>query len=72
MEVVQGIAVLAELINTLTQAVGNASMVSGLIQKAQGEGRSTFNDDEWAQIAAVNSQSRAALVAAIQKALNGG
>lgn len=61
------IAALAELINTITNALGAASTISGLITQAQSEGRTTFTDAEWATIDAQVTSARATLAAANAK-----
>lgn len=71
MQIADGVAILATLLSTVTNAVAQASQVSSMIQAAQAAGRTTFTDTEWATITAANSASREALVTAIQKALAG-
>lgn len=69
MEVVQGIAILAQLLNTVSNAAAQASTVSAMIQQAQSEGRTTFTDAEWQQIDNIAQAGRQALLDAITKAL---
>lgn len=61
------------LLLSLTQAAANAAaqigQVSGIIQRAAAEGRTTLNPDEEATIKALDDTARAALAAEIQRRL---
>ena len=70
MEVVAAVEVLSTILTTITNAVAQASQVSGIIQSAQAQGRTTLTEAEWSIVNAANATSREALVAAIQKALS--
>lgn len=69
MEIVEGINILATILQTVTNAAAQAVTVSATIKQAQSEGRTTFTDAEWAAIQATQASSRQALVDAISAAL---
>ena len=71
MEIAAAVDILATLLTTVTNAVAQMGTVSGMIQKAKAEGRTTFNDEEWAAITATQTMSRQQLLDAINKALPG-
>ncbi len=60
-----GIAIAVDLLTTLLQ---NASAISGLIQTATAEGRTTLTASEWAAIVGNDDSAEASLIAAIAKA----
>jgi vacuolar-type H+-ATPase subunit E/Vma4 len=62
---------LATILNTITNAVAQATQVSSIIKGAQADGRTALTDGEWQIIQSANASSREALVEAIQKALSG-
>lgn len=69
MGIAEALALLLQVTGSALNMMSQAQQISALIQKAQAEGRTTFTADEWAQIQAVDANARAALVAAITKAL---
>lgn len=69
MEIVQGIEVLGTILQTLTNALAQATQVSAIIKQAQVEGRTTLTDAEWSTISATQMMSRQTLLDAINKAL---
>lgn len=71
MTIAEAIAVLLQLTQTATNMMSQATAVSALIQQANAQGRTTFTDAEWATIKGADDQARAALVAALTKALGG-
>lgn len=71
MDVAAAIEALAAVLNTVTNAVAQASQISSIIQGAQAQGRTTLTAEEWAIIDQSNAAARQALVAQIAKALSG-
>ena len=70
MTIAEAISLLLQLTTALSQATANITTISGLIQKASGEGRTTFTADEWAQIQGIDTAARQALLAQITAALS--
>lgn len=68
METAAAIEILAQVLNTITNAVAQANQISTIVTGAQKQGRTTLTDEEWAIVNQANSQSRAALVDSINKA----
>lgn len=69
MDTAAAVATLLDLTQTLINLSQQAQQVSGIIQKAQTEGRTTLTPEEWAVITGADDAARAQLVAALQKAL---
>lgn len=59
---------LLTILNALTTLATQAVQVSGILQKAQAEGRATLTAAEWDQIKGADDAARKALVAAIEGA----
>lgn len=70
MTIAEGIALLLQLTQTLTQATANIQTISGLIQNAQAAGRTTFTPEEWNQIQSIDTAARQSLIDAVTKALS--
>lgn len=70
MTTAEALALLIQLTGSLAQLTANIQTISALVQKAQGEGRTTFTADEWAQIQGIDTAARQQLIAAITAALN--
>lgn len=70
MTILEATNALLTLLTTATSMMANAQQISGLIQKAQTEGRTTFTPEEWAVIQQSDTTSREALIAAITVALS--
>jgi hypothetical protein len=69
MTIAELIGLLLQLTQTLTQATANIQTISGVIQTAQAAGRTTLTPEELAQVQAIDSNARQALLDAITKAL---
>lgn len=69
MEIAAAIEILATVLQTVTNAVGQATQISSIIKGAQAQGRTTLTTEEWNIINQANAQSRDALVAAIKAAI---
>jgi hypothetical protein len=72
MEIAAAIEILAQVLNTVTNAVAQATQISSIVKGAQAQGRTTLTEAEWTIVNQANAQSRQALVDAITKALAGG
>jgi hypothetical protein len=68
MGTVEAIVMLANLTNAALTSLQNAQIISGLIQKANSEGRTSFTPDEWKIITDADDAARGNLAAAIAKA----
>lgn len=69
METVAALNVAIALMDTMTHLATSAQQISQMVVKAQGEGRTTLTDAEWATIGQGDDAARVALAAAIAKAL---
>lgn len=61
----EAVIMLANLTSAAITSLQNAQVISGLIQKAQAENRTTFTPDEWALITGADDAGRKTLDAAI-------
>ncbi len=68
MGTVEAVVMLANLTNAAITSLQNAQVISGLIQKAQAENRTTFTAEEWALITGADDAARKELADAIKTA----
>lgn len=68
MGTVEAVIMLANLTSAAITSLQNAQVISGLIQKANAEGRTTFTPDEWALITGADDAARKQLDEAIKAA----
>lgn len=70
MTTAEALALLIQLTGGLAQLTANIQTIGALVQKAQGEGRTTFTSEEWAQIQSIDTNARQQLIQQITAALS--
>lgn len=68
MDAVQGVNLALALLGSATNLLAQATAISGIVAKAQAEGRSTLTDEEWKSVLANDAAARQALIDSIAKA----
>lgn len=68
MEILSAVSLLLQLTSAASGLIAQAQAIGSMIEKARGEGRTTFTTEEWAQIRALDDQARANLADAIKAA----
>ena len=68
MEILSAVSLLLQLTSAASGLMAQVQQIGALVTKAQGEGRTTFTPEEWAQIKALDDTARAQLADAIKPA----
>lgn len=68
MEILSAVSLLLQLTSAASGLMAQVQQIGAMIEKAKGEGRTTFTAEEWAQIKALDDQARANLADAIKNA----